>query len=217
METENKTNIVPTEVENTTTDLENKVETTNELAENCESAEQSAEDTEDGKENEQKKEEKPEPLPEQKPFILSRQERRVLDEMERRAKEIPALAEGLKDKDKSIQECYAFITHRAKKMAEGNSAMIEDEDVFAWAIFYYTQRRAIIELEFEKPKAYTPAPKAAATANKKTDTKASTKVKTDTAKTEKKETPKAEVKDKNIEEVKGGDGKVYKIETLSLF
>ena len=110
--------------------------------------------------------------------------------MESRAKDNPALAEGLKNKDKSISECYAFITNRAMKLAKDNCAFMEDEVVFSWAQFYYTQRREIIELEFEKPKKPTftpPAPKP------KGDTKASTKVKKDTKKPEPKK-PEAEAK-----------------------
>lgn len=138
------------EVENTTT-------------ENVELTEQ----TEGQTATEEQTEEEIKPLPEQKPFILSRQERVILDEMERRAEENPAIAAGLKDKGKSIQECYAFITHRAKKMAEGNSAMIEDEVVYDWAAFYYTQRREIIDLEYKS----TPKPTAttATTASKGTN------------------------------------------------
>lgn len=148
------------EVENNTTNTENV-----ELNEQA-TAEQPA--------TEQKEEIKP--LPEQKPFILNRYEQVILNEMERRAKEIPALAEGLKDKGKSIQECYAFVTHRAKKMAEGNSAMIEDAVVYEWAIFYYTQSRQILDLEFEamrKPSAptYTPSKPATKAKNEKKDTK----------------------------------------------
>lgn len=139
--------------------------------------------TEQAAETSAEKKEEIKPLPEQRPFILNRYEQVILDEMERRAKDIPALAEGLKDKGKSIQECYAFVTHRAKKMAEGNSAMIEDAVVYEWAIFYYTQRREIIDLEYKsapKPSAsYTPAkatPKAkdAKIGTKKADSKVST-------------------------------------------
>ena len=120
-------------------------------------------------------EEEIKPLPEQKPFILSRQERILLEEMERRAEENPAIAEGLKDKGKSIQECYAFVTNRAKKMAEGNSAMIEDEIVYEWASFYYSQRKEIIELEYKS----TPKPTATKDAPAKGAEKAETKQETE--------------------------------------
>lgn len=222
METEIKNTIETKEVENATDVVEITPETNNQLAENCESAEESVEDTEESKENEQKTEEKPkvEPLPEQKPFLMSPYERAIHEEMERRATDNPALAEGLKDKDKSISECLAFVMNRAKKMATDNCAMVADDVVYSWAQFYYTQRREIIELEYERPKkpTYTlPAPKP------KTESKAEQK-----KKAEKKAEPKAEPrkekkaetekpKDKNIEEIKGGDGKVYKIEALSLF
>lgn len=215
METENKTNIVPTEVENPT---ENVVELTDELAENHESAEESVEDTENETENEEKKEETPkvEPLEEQKPFIYSPYERAILEEMERRAKDNAELAKGLKDKDKSIKECFAFVTHRAKKLATDTCAMIEDSVVYAWAQFYYTQRREIIDLEYKATKpTYTPP-----TPKTKADTKASNKVKNETKKTDTKKTDAGKKEDKanpNVEEVTGGDGKVYKIESLSLF
>lgn len=195
MKTEN-TNIVPTEVENPTA---NVVELTDELAENHESAEESVEDTENETENEEEKAETPkvEPLEEQKPFLYTPYERAILEEMERRAKSDPALAEGLKDKDKSIKECFAFVSHRAQKLATDTCSMVEDSVVYAWAQFYYTQRREIIELEYKSKPTYTPpAPKA--------------KTKADAGKKEDKKNP-------NVEEITGGDGKVYKITQTSLF
>ena len=174
-----------TEIKNITETKKSEIptENTNEPVENHESATESVEATENPAENKAETA-KVEPLPEQKPFLLSPYERVILEEMERRATENPKLAEGLKDKDKSIQECYAFVANRAKKMADGNCAMIADSEVYNWAQFYYTQRREIIELEYEKPKERTtytpPAPK---------------------QKTEKKETKKGETKKPEIKVV----------------
>lgn len=178
METEIKTNAMPKGEEMT----EKVVETTDELVENRVSAEESVEDTEKTTQSEQKP--KVEPLPEQKPFLTNPYERAILEEMERRATSNQVLAEGLKNKDKSISECLAFVMNRAKKMATDNCAMVADAVVYDWAQFYYTQRREIIELEYEKPKERTtytpPAPK---------------------PKTEKKETKKGETKKPEIKVV----------------
>ena len=218
METEIKNTLETKMVENATDVVETATENTNELAENHESATESVEDTENPTENKAETA-KVEPLPEQKPFLLSPYERVILEEMERRATENPKLAEGLKDKDKSIQECYAFVANRAKKMADGNCAMIADNEVYNWAQFYYTQRREVIELEYERPKkpTYTPAPKPATT-TAKTDNKKKTE-----KKPEKKSEPKAETKKpeqksaETTEKVTGADGKVYSITNLALF
>ena len=197
--------------------LTNPIEETTDtelVEQNTETAEVATEQTEEKAENKAvEKAEKVEPLEEQKPFLMSPYERAIHEEMERRATDNPALAEGLKDKDKNIGECYAFVTNRAKKMAEGNCAMIADSEVYAWAQFYYTQRREIIELELEKP-----APKPTIPTTTATTAKAKGKAKTETKpKTEDK--PKAEEKptDKNIEVVKGVDGKEHTITNLSLF
>ena len=212
---ENKTNIISAEVAEDAQTTEIVENTEEQLVESCESEEESVEETEDEKETEESKP-KVEPLPEQKPFLMSPYERAILEEMERRASDNPALAEGLHDKDKSIQECFAFVTNRAKKMADDNCAMIADEVVYSWAQFYYTQRREIIELEYKAARKPTPAP---ATTTKKTDAKA----KKETKKADEKPKPKyatmAEkaAKNPNIEEVKGADGKTHTIESLSLF
>lgn len=204
---------------------DNEVEEILNETENMETAEveETEEDTE-GTETETttkpQEQEKPkvEPLPEQKPFLHPPYERAILEEMERRAADNPALAEGLKDKDKSIGECFAFVTNRAKKMATSNCAMIDDSEVYAWAQFYYTQRREIISLEL-KP---TPKPTTSTTAPKgKTDTKASSKAKKaekkeDKPKTDTKEQKTPPSKDK-VTEVEGKDGKTYTITELGLF
>jgi len=162
-----------------------------------ENNEQTAEVAETTNTTNEQKEQKPkvEPLPEQKPFLYTREERTILDEMERRAKDDAELAKGLQDKDKSIRECYAFITHRAKKMAEGNCAMIEDSAVFAWAVFYYTQRREILDLEF-KAMAKPAAPAASST------TKATSKAKNEKKEEKKDNKPAAPAKAEEKAETK---------------
>ena len=185
-----------------------------------EETEEDTEKTETETTTKPQEQEKPkvEPLPEQKPFLYSPYERAILEEMERRATDNPALAEGLKDNDKSISECFAFVTNRAKKMATSNCAMIADSEVYAWAQFYYTQRREIISLEL-KP---TPKPTTPTTAPKgKTDTKASSKAKKaekkeDKPKTETKEQKTPPSKDK-VTEVEGKDGKTHTITEFGLF
>ena len=211
---EDNTNIfAPAEVAEDAQNTEIVENTEEQVAENCEIAEESVEDTEETQENEEKTpaKAKVEPLPEQKPFLMSPYERAILEEMERRASDNPALAEGLKNKDKNIGECFAFVTNRAKKMATSNCAMIADSEVYAWAQFYYTQRREIIELEYKSaPKPTTTTTTTTTTTKAKTTAKAQTAAATAKKAEEKPKNP-------NIEEVKGADGKTHTIEHLSLF
>ena len=201
------------------------VETENvETAEVTNEVEETEEDTKETETPTAQEPEKPkvEPLPEQKPFLYSPYERAILEEMERRSVDNSALAEGLKDKDKSIGECVSFVKNRAQKLATDQCAIVEDNVVYAWAQFYYTQRREIINLELKPKPTYTPP-----TPKPKADTKAGDKAKKDTKKEpkkdEKKETPKADNKEQkpvskdNVTEVKGADGKTHTITEFGLF
>lgn len=212
---------------------ENVVELTDELAENHESAEESVEDTEKETENEKKpKEDK-----------LNAYEKVILAEMERRAKgedgDMPDdnLADGLASKDKNIHACYQYVVAQARKKAVGQCAMIEDSVVYGWAHHYYIEPKEVIDAELhpkpkEKPKTDTK------TATTPSPTKSKEKPKTET-KPKKKgsyadnpllksimEKNKGKGKSKTIttnangdrvEEVKGGNGKIYKITEFSLF
>ena len=170
---------------------------------------------------------------------LSAYEKAVLAEMERRANEDgdTIVADALKSKDKNIHECWQYITAQAKKKAVAGCAMIEDAIVFGWAHHYYIEPKAVIDAELhpkpkEKPKTDTK------TATTPSPTKSKEKPKTET-KPKKKgsyadnpllksimEKNKGKGKSKTIttnangdkvEEVKGGNGKIYKITEFSLF
>ena len=170
---------------------------------------------------------------------LSAYEKAVLAEMERRANEDgdTIVADALKSKDKNIHECWQYITAQAKKKAVAGCAMIEDAIVFGWAHHYYIEPKEVIDAELhpkpkEKPKTDTK------TATTPSPTKSKEKPKTET-KPKKKgsyadnpllksimEKNKGKGKSKTIttnangdkvEEVKGGNGKIYKITEFSLF
>ena len=197
-------------------DIRNLVSENTEKVENVNEENQEVINEVEETETESTKQEKPkvEPLPEQKPFLHSPYERAILEEMERRTADNPALAEGLKDKDKNIGECFSFVSNRAKKMATGNCAMIADSEVYAWAQFYYTQRREIIELELKQP-AHNPT--TTPISKPKTDTKASAKVKKEDKKTDTKEQKPAPPSKDKVTEVEGKDGKTHTITEFGLF
>lgn len=210
-------------------------------AEESSDNEESVEDTEESSENEIVSEEK-----EQKPTKnakkedkLSPYEQAILAEMERRANEDgdTLVADALKSADKNIHDCFNYVKAQAKKKAVSGCAMIEDSVVYGWAHHYYIEPKSVIDAELnpkpkEKPKTDTK------TATTPSPTKSKEKPKTET-KPKKKgsyadnpllksimEKNKGKGKSKTIttnangdrvEEVKGGNGKIYKITEFSLF
>ena len=62
-----------------------------------------------------------------------------------RAKTDQAVAGNLKKENKSLKRCFQFIIDEAKKMQNGNCAMVEDEVVFGWAIHYYDEDNLSID------------------------------------------------------------------------
>lgn len=46
-------------------------------------------------------------------------------------------AEKILDEKKSLKGCFSEITSKAKKQAENNCAMIDDQTVFAWVREYF--------------------------------------------------------------------------------
>lgn len=71
----------------------------------------------------------------------------ILEEMKHRATTDPLLAKGLESADKSISECFRYVTAQARKEATGNCAMIEDNKVYGWAVHYYIEPKEVIDKE----------------------------------------------------------------------
>lgn len=49
---------------------------------------------------------------------------------------------------KSLKNCFKYITNEARKYAINNCAMIEDKQVYGWAVHYYDED----DLEIDKEK-----------------------------------------------------------------
>jgi len=171
---------------------------------------------------------------------LSAYEKAVLAEMERRANEDgdTLVADALKSKDKNIHECWQYITAQAKKKAVAGCAMIEDAIVFGWAHHYYIEPKEVIDAELhpkpkDKPKtdtktATTPSP-TKSKEKPKTETKPKKKgsyadnpllksiMEKNKGKGKSKKTITTNSNGDKVEEVKGGNGKIYKITEFSLF
>jgi len=94
---------------------------------------------------------------EKKPAKPNPYEEVILAEMKRRAQTDAQIAQGLASPDKSISECFQYVTKQARKQATGNCAMVADAVVYGWAVHYYTESKAEIDKELK------PAPKAKAT------------------------------------------------------
>ena len=75
----------------------------------------------------------------------------ILAEMERRAETDPQLASGLRSPEKSVKECWKYVTAQARKEAKGSCAMVRDDVVYGWAVHYYTESPEAIAEEM-KPK-----------------------------------------------------------------
>lgn len=92
--------------------------------------------------------------------------KKYLDE---RAKSDPLFAPTYAKKNKSIDECCAYIMSEAKKKAVKGCAAISDDVVYGWAVHYYDEDSIKVT---GAPKAKvtapntTPAPKAAPAARK---------------------------------------------------
>lgn len=51
---------------------------------------------------------------------------------------------------KSLKNCFKYITNEARKYAINNCAMIEDKQVYGWAVHYYDEDD--LEIDKEKPR-----------------------------------------------------------------
>lgn len=98
----------------------------------------------------EKKEEAPSPY-----------EQVILAEMMKRAQSDTQIAQGLKSADKSIKECFRYVTECARKEAKGGKcAMVEDNKVYGWAVHYYTESKETIDAELKPAKKDKPEKKA---------------------------------------------------------
>lgn len=57
-----------------------------------------------------------------------------------------AFVKNVCDDRKTIQEMISYILQEAKKKAQNNAAMIEDSEVFGWAVHYFDE----LDLKVEK-------------------------------------------------------------------
>lgn len=59
--------------------------------------------------------------------------------LDQRAKEDELFAKSYAKEHKSLDECLKYINQQARKRAENNVAMIEDAEVYGWAVHYYDE------------------------------------------------------------------------------
>ena len=52
---------------------------------------------------------------------------------------IPGMDEKMRNPKKSITDMWQFVESNARKQATGNTACIEDEVVYGWAVHYYDE------------------------------------------------------------------------------
>ena len=71
--------------------------------------------------------------------------------LDQRAKEDELFAKSYAKEHKSLDECLKYISQQARKRAENNVAMIEDAEVYGWAVHYYDEDS--IEVEGAVPQA----------------------------------------------------------------
>ena len=60
----------------------------------------------------------------------------IIDELESRCKDDPFLAEACKKQNKTLDGVIKYVTQEARKQAVKNCAVIEDEEVYEWAVHY---------------------------------------------------------------------------------
>ena len=155
---------------------------------------------------EEKKEDKPKEEKKLNPY-----EQIILAEMQRRATDDELLASGLESADKSIQECFKYVYEQARKINDGNVAMVEDTKVYGWAVHYYIEPKDVIDAEL-RPKVEKKADDKKATAPTKPNKNPILSV----AKSKGKETKKGEPKT-NVVSKKDKKGNVVDITEFLLF
>ena len=89
---------------------------------------------------------------------------KVQEYLENRAKTEAEFAKMYAKPNKNLEECWKYIVSEAKKQAVEQCACIADEDVYNWAVHYYT------EDEVKAPE-NTPTAKVITTPTQKTENK----------------------------------------------
>lgn len=115
------------------------------------------EESTEAPESAESEEEAPKKEAESKPSKPNPYEVAILEEMKRRATTDELLAKGLESADKTIAECFRYVTAQARKEAVGNCAMIEDNKAYGWAVHYYIEPKEVIDKELA-PKTAKKAP-----------------------------------------------------------
>lgn len=78
--------------------------------------------------------------------------------LDQRAKEDEQFAKSYAKENKSIEECVKYISQQARKRAENNVAMIEDAEVYGWAVHYYDEDDIKVEGSVPQAQVATSAP-----------------------------------------------------------
>lgn len=78
--------------------------------------------------------------------------------LDQRAKEDEQFAKSYAKEHKSIEECVKYISQQARKRAENNVAMIEDAEVYGWAVHYYDEDDIKVEGAVPQAQVTTSAP-----------------------------------------------------------
>ena len=81
--------------------------------------------------------------------------------LDQRAKEDELFAKSYAKENKSIEECVKYINQQARKRAENNVAMIEDAEVYGWAVHYYDEDDIKVEGAVPQAQVTTSAPASA--------------------------------------------------------
>jgi hypothetical protein len=78
--------------------------------------------------------------------------------LDQRAKEDELFAKSYAKEHKSLDECLKYINQQARKRAENNVAMIEDAEVYGWAVHYYDEDDIKVEGAVPQAQVTTSAP-----------------------------------------------------------
>ena len=70
-------------------------------------------------------------------FAENEGQRRVLEYLRENASD--ALAEKINTGKKTMQGCWTYITSMARNKSQGNVAVIEDQEVFGWAVHFFEE------------------------------------------------------------------------------
>ncbi len=68
------------------------------------------------------------------------------DYLQKRCEEEPSFKERILKENKTLSECFDYIKSEAQKKAGNGCAVIEDQEVYGWAVHYFDED----DLKFEK-------------------------------------------------------------------